>query len=142
MPWTNTSSSDSEASSNAIASDTKIDPVAAKTVAEILGEIVWLMTQDASARKLPLREVERQVMPAILLRLFHIQYMKVHGQSGLGGKPQLQCVRAELWAMCSKTVAARLDANPSATLTLADWQSGTERRTLASFTLFEKGGVQ
>lgn len=120
-----TSSSDNFA---ALAGD-RINPVAGKTVAEILGEIVWLMTQDASARDLPLREVERRLMPAILLRQFHIQYVKAVGQSGPNGKPQLQPVQAELWAMCSDDVAARLDEDPGAALTLADGRSGAQRRT-------------
>lgn len=52
----------------------EVDPAAGKTVAEILGEIVWLMTQDPSARDMPIREIERLVMPAILLQRFHIAY--------------------------------------------------------------------
>ena len=53
------------------------DPVAGKSVAEILGEIVWLMTQDPTARELPIREIERLVMPAILSRRFHIHYVRM-----------------------------------------------------------------
>ena len=55
------------------------DPVAGKTVAEILGEIVWLMTQDPSAHDMPISEIERLVMPAILLRRFHIEYVAQSG---------------------------------------------------------------
>ena len=35
--------------------DKRIDPVAGKSVAEIFGEIVWLMSQDAASRELRLR---------------------------------------------------------------------------------------
>ena len=70
------------------------DPVAGKTVAEILGEIVWLMTQDPSARDLPIREIERLVMPAILLRRFHIEYVARGAGTGAAPMP----IRVRLWA--------------------------------------------
>ena len=53
------------------------DPVAGKTVAEILGEIVWLMTQDPAGREMKVSEIESLVMPAILAKLFHIKYAQV-----------------------------------------------------------------
>ena len=43
-----------------------VDPVAGKTVAEILGEIVWLMTQDPTGREMKVAEIEALIMPAIL----------------------------------------------------------------------------
>ncbi len=59
-------------------SDTKhVDPVAGKTVAEILGEIVWLMTQDPAGREMKVAEIEALVMPAILAKRFHINYARV-----------------------------------------------------------------
>ena len=51
-----------------------VDPVAGKTVAEILGEIVWLMTQDTTGREMKVAEIEALVMPAILAKRFHIKY--------------------------------------------------------------------
>lgn len=54
-----------------------VDPVAGKTVAEILGEIVWLMTQDPAGREMKVSEIEALVMPAILARRFHIKYAQV-----------------------------------------------------------------
>ncbi|WER11200.1 toxin-activating lysine-acyltransferase [Rhodobacter capsulatus] len=54
-----------------------VDPVAGKTVAEILGEIVWLMTQDPAGREMKVAEIEALVMPAILARRFHIRYAQV-----------------------------------------------------------------
>lgn len=54
-----------------------VDPVAGKTVAEILGEIVWLMTQDPAGREMKVAEIEALVMPAILAKRFHIKYAKV-----------------------------------------------------------------
>ncbi|WP_158448511.1 toxin-activating lysine-acyltransferase [Jannaschia rubra] len=79
------------------------DPVAGKTVAEIMGEIVWLMTQDPSARDMPIREIERIVMPAILTRAFHISYIRVEA-TGV-----LQPVSVELNRSLR---AARADAEP------------------------------
>ena len=70
------------------------DPVAGKTVAEILGEIVWLMTQDSAARDLPIRDIERLVMPAILLRRFHIEYIARGAGTGAAPMP----VRVVIWA--------------------------------------------
>ena len=55
----------------------KTDPVAGKTVAEILGEIVWLMTQDPAGREMKVAEIEALVMPAILQQRFHIKYAQV-----------------------------------------------------------------
>lgn len=64
--------------SSHLQSDTKhVDPVAGKTVAEILGEIVWLMTQDPAGREMKVVEIEALVMPAILARRFHIKYAQV-----------------------------------------------------------------
>lgn len=54
-----------------------VDPVAGKTIAEILGEIVWLMTQDPAGREMKVAEIEALVMPAILARRFHIKYAQV-----------------------------------------------------------------
>lgn len=55
----------------------RVDPVAGKTVAEILGEIVWLMTQDLAGREMKVAEIEALVMPAILQKRFHIKYAQV-----------------------------------------------------------------
>jgi hemolysin-activating ACP:hemolysin acyltransferase len=54
-----------------------VDPVAGKSVAEIFGEIVWLMSQDKEARDLQIKDLEHLVMPAILLKQFHITYAPV-----------------------------------------------------------------
>lgn len=44
------------------------DPVLGKSVAEVFGEIVWLMTQDKTGRGYTIADLEHLVMPAILLR--------------------------------------------------------------------------
>ncbi|EAQ03517.1 hypothetical protein OB2597_02817 [Pseudooceanicola batsensis HTCC2597] len=46
-------------------------------MAEILGEIVWLMTEDPAGRETNVSEIESLVMPAILARRFHIKYAQV-----------------------------------------------------------------
>jgi hypothetical protein len=70
-----------------------IDPVAGKTVAEILGEIVWLMTQDPAGREMKVSEIESLVMPAILQKRFHIKYAQVPDVRRTGA-PKLQPVLA------------------------------------------------
>jgi hypothetical protein len=73
-----------------------VDPVAGKTVAEILGEIVWLMTQDPAGREMKVAEIEALVMPAILARRFHIKYAQVPDMRRLGATI-LQPVGVELF---------------------------------------------
>jgi cytolysin-activating lysine-acyltransferase len=45
---------------------------AARTVAEALGQIVWLLTQSPLHRELPLKELERSFMPAVLAEQFRV----------------------------------------------------------------------
>lgn len=124
-----------------------VDPVAGKSVAEIFGEIVWLMSQDKDARELPIKDLEWLVMPPILLRQFHITYAPVpEGRTVKGesvrpvadqgedavSEPRLQPVAVELYAMCSEVVAAALDSGAASrlALTIQEWRSGRNKRTL------------
>jgi hemolysin-activating ACP:hemolysin acyltransferase len=117
-----------------------VDPVAGKSMAEVFGEIVWLMSQDKDARDLPIRDLEWLVMPPILLKQFHITYApapsghSVRGEAvrsaAEAGKQNLQPVSVELFAMCSDAVAAALDANPGIRLSFQDWRSGPNKRVL------------
>lgn len=84
------------------------DPVSGKTVAEVLGEIVWLMTQDPAARALPVSEIERVVMPAILLRRFHVDYAIPH--PGAAPLP----VRVRVWGEAGPDAPTLVAALPSA----------------------------
>ena len=115
--------------------------MAGKTIAEIIGEIVWLMTQDKVMRELPIREIERLVMPGILLRQFHIKYAEVPAgytvqgdpvrkPDGAEAKPNLQPISVEIFAMVSDAVAAALEANPGVAMTLQDWRSGPHKKVL------------
>src|SRR6185295_19391904 len=87
----------------------------AKTVAQVLGEIAWLMTQSPRHKALALGDLEWLVMPAILLRQFRIFYK--------GEQP----VGVALWALVDKLVARRIDAGDRR-LTAVEWKSGTTMR--------------
>jgi cytolysin-activating lysine-acyltransferase len=87
----------------------------AKTVAQVMGEITWLMTQSPRHKAIPLGDLEWLVMPAILLRQFRMFYK--------GEQP----VGVALWALVDKLVAKRLDAGDRR-LTAAEWKSGTTMR--------------
>lgn len=86
-----------------------------KTVAQVLGEIVWLMTQSPRHKAVPLGDLEWLVMPAILLRQFRIFYK--------GEQP----VGVVLWALADELVARRIDAGDRR-LAAVEWKSGTSMR--------------
>lgn len=87
----------------------------AKTVAQVLGEIAWLMTQSPRHKAMTLGDLEWLVMPAILLRQFRIFYQ--------GDRP----VGVALWALADELVAKRIDAGDNR-LTAVEWKSGGLRR--------------
>ena len=86
-----------------------------KTVAQVLGEITWLMTQSPRHKAVPLGDLEWLVMPAILLRQFRIFYK--------GEQP----VGVALWALADDLVAKRIDANDRR-LAAVEWKSGANLR--------------
>jgi cytolysin-activating lysine-acyltransferase len=88
-----------------------------KTVAQVLGEITWLMTQSPRHKALSLGDLEWLVMPAILLRQF---WMFHHDE---------QPIAVALWALVDGLVAKRIDAGDKR-LTAAEWKSGTNTRTI------------
>jgi cytolysin-activating lysine-acyltransferase len=88
---------------------------APKTVAQVLGEIAWLMTQSPRHKAMALGDLEWLVMPAILLRQFRIFYK--------GEQP----VGVALWALVDELVARRIDAGDSR-LTAVEWKSGALMR--------------
>ncbi|ORE98482.1 toxin-activating lysine-acyltransferase [Aurantimonas sp. 22II-16-19i] len=113
----------------------------------MLGEIVWLMSQDKVERHRPISDLERQVMPAILYREFRIFYipqeMGLDSQPRLvkpeAGKPALEAdgdpglplmpIGAVLWAMVSDAVAKMIEENPKALEKLRpeQWRSGSQK---------------
>src|SRR5258707_5858537 len=90
---------------------------APKTVAQVLGEITWLMTQSPRHKAMALGDLEWLLMPAILLRQFRIFYS--------GEQP----VGVALWALVDDLVAKRIDAGDRR-LTAVEWKSGTHMRII------------
>ena len=86
-----------------------------KTVAAVLGEIIWLMTQSPRHKMLPLADLEWMVMPPVLLKQFRIYYS--------GDRP----VGVVLWALVDDAVGKRLHAGEKR-LAPAEWKCGTHRR--------------
>ncbi|MBR1122936.1 toxin-activating lysine-acyltransferase [Bradyrhizobium lablabi] len=86
-----------------------------KTVAQVLGEITWLMTQSPRHKQLALGDLEWLVMPAILLKQFRLFYK--------GEQP----VGVALWALADDIVAKRIDAG-DVRLTAVEWKSGANMR--------------
>jgi cytolysin-activating lysine-acyltransferase len=91
------------------------DALPSKTVAQVLGEITWLMTQSPRHKAIPLGDLEWLLMPAILLRQFRIFYK--------GEQP----VGVALWALADETVAKRIDAGDNR-LSAVEWKSGSNLR--------------
>jgi cytolysin-activating lysine-acyltransferase len=88
---------------------------APKTVAQVLGEMVWLMTQSPRHKAVPIGDLEWLLMPAILLRQFRIFYK--------GEQP----VGVALWALADELVTKRIDAGDRR-LSAVEWKSGTNLR--------------
>jgi cytolysin-activating lysine-acyltransferase len=88
-----------------------------KTVAQVLGEITWLMTQSPRHKAIPLGDLEWLVMPALLLRQFRIFYK--------GEQP----VGVALWALADDLVARRIDAGDKR-LAAVEWKSGSNMRII------------
>lgn len=84
---------------------------ASPTMATLLGEIVWLLTQSPSHRHLFLADLEWAVMPALLLRQIHLFRSK--------GK----VVGLALWASVSDEVDARLSSGVTRLAPL-EWKGG------------------
>jgi cytolysin-activating lysine-acyltransferase len=88
-----------------------------KTVAQVLGEIAWLMTQSPRHKAVPIGDLEWLLMPAILLRQFRIFYQ--------GEQP----VGVALWALADGLVAKRIDAGDTR-LSAVEWKSGSNMRII------------
>jgi cytolysin-activating lysine-acyltransferase len=86
-----------------------------KTVAQVFGEIAWLMTQSPRHKAILLGDLEWLVMPALLLRQFRIFYK--------GEQP----VGVALWALADELVAKRIDAGDKR-LAAVEWKSGSNLR--------------
>jgi len=111
-----------------------VDPVAGKTVAEILGEIVWLMTQDPAGREMKVAEIEALVMPAILMRQFKIEYAYVNA-GAQAAKKALQPISVTIFALFSKEKVTETKAGPSVTDSQINEKNGTPKMEVMKFTL-------
>jgi cytolysin-activating lysine-acyltransferase len=101
--------------SRTVAGHTQSPTEPSKTVAQVLGEIAWLMTQSPRHKAVPLGDLEWLVMPALLLRQFRIFYK--------GEQP----VGVALWALADELVAKRIDAGDKR-LAAVEWKSGINMR--------------
>jgi cytolysin-activating lysine-acyltransferase len=107
----------SAANGSHIAGSTHAQAASPKTVSQVLGEIIWLMTQSPRHKALPLGDLEWLVMPAILLRQFRIFYK--------GEQP----VGVALWALVDEIVAKRIDTGDKR-LSAVEWKNGTSVRII------------
>ncbi|WP_155847769.1 toxin-activating lysine-acyltransferase [Asticcacaulis benevestitus] len=82
-----------------------------KTVAQVLGEITWLMTQSPLHKQLFIGDLEWFAMPAILLEQFRVW-----------NGPNSPAAVA-LWATVSEETEARLEAG-GGKLSPDEWQNG------------------
>lgn len=103
-----------------------VPPAADKTVAAVIGEIVWLMSQSPEFKQYLIADLDWLVMPPVLLRQFRLFYHE--------GKPAA-CV---LWAKVSDEVEARLSAG-APTVRPADWRSGERFRIVRTIAPFGGG---
>jgi cytolysin-activating lysine-acyltransferase len=90
---------------------------AAKTLSQVLGEIVWLMSQSPLHKTMLIADLEWMVMTPVLLQQFRLYYDS--GDAKQGPKP----IGVVLWAEVDSEVAGRL-AQGVSRLRPQDWKSG------------------
>lgn len=107
-------------------------PGAPRTVAEALGQVVWLLSQSPVHRELKIRDLEWSFMPAILLEQFRI--FRFGPLPGLDDPSKLvpanfnkQSIEqmplgVAIWAKLSAEAEAKVENGEH--LTLEDWRSG------------------
>ena len=87
------------------------------TVAQVLGEIVWLLSQSSGFKEIKISSLESRIMPALLLKQFRIFYDAKH-----------QPVGCAIWALLNEAVARRIEdgiGNGNVLLNdLNEWKSG------------------
>lgn len=104
------------------------------TVADVLGQIVWLLTQSPMHRELKLKDLEWSFMPAIAhgqFRIFRlgptpgIEREMVQGLQALGMDPgglESLPLGVAVWAKLSEAAERKLEGNER--LSHEDWRSG------------------
>ncbi|MCG2842127.1 toxin-activating lysine-acyltransferase [Sandaracinobacter sp. RS1-74] len=83
-----------------------------RTVAQVLGEIVWLLTQSPVHKTLFISDLEWAIMPALLFEQFRIFYNN--------GQP----AGLVLWASVSEQTELRLESGGPIRLRPDEWKSG------------------
>lgn len=107
---------------------------APRTVAEALGQVVWLLSQSPLHRELKLKDLEWSFMPAILREQFRIfRFGPLPGMENIDpasfapmgmskeGLEQLP-LGVAIWAYLSESAEKKLEEGEH--LALEDWQSG------------------
>lgn len=109
-------------------------PGTPRTVAEALGQIVWLLSQSPMHRELKIKTLEWSFMPAVLYEQFRVfRFGPLPGSENLDpaqfaklgltkeGLEQMP-LGVAIWAKLSEEAEARLDAGEQ--LKAEDWRSG------------------
>lgn len=91
-----------------------------RTVAAMLGEVVWLMTQSPSHKTFFLSDLEWLAMAPIMLKQFRVFYATDKSE---GADEQSRPIGVVLWALVDEEVEQRLAAG-NAKLRPQDWRSG------------------
>lgn len=112
----------------------KPPPGVPRTVAEALGQIVWLLSQSPLHRELKIKELEWSFMPAVLYEQFRVfRFGPLPGSENLDpasfaklgltkeGLEQMP-LGVAIWAKLSEDAEARLEAGEK--LKAEDWKSG------------------
>ena len=109
-------------------------PGTPRTIAEALGQIVWLLSQSPLHRELPIKALEWSFMPAILAEQFRIFRFgplpsvgtldpTLLGAAGLMQQSLEQLpLGVAIWAKLSAAAEAKLEAGEH--LTPEEWRSG------------------
>jgi cytolysin-activating lysine-acyltransferase len=109
-------------------------PGVPRTIAEALGQIVWLLSQSPTHRELRIRDLEWSFMPAVALEQFRIfRFGPLPGSenldpatfaaSGLSKQALEQTpLGVAIWAKLSEAAEAKLEKGEH--LSPAEWRSG------------------
>ena len=94
-----------------------------KTVANMLGEITWLMTQSPRHKTFFLSDLEWMAMAPIMLNQFRVFYATDTEAEKATGKPASRPIGVALWAFVNEDVEARL-ASGNSRMRPQDWKCG------------------
>ncbi|MFZ4604150.1 MAG: toxin-activating lysine-acyltransferase [Caulobacterales bacterium] len=98
-------------------------PFQPKTVAQILGEVTWLLTQSPIHKQLFIGDLEWFAMPAILLEQFRVFYGPIPPNAPPGATPTPAAIA--LWAFVSPETDARLEGE-AFKIAPHEWNAGDQ----------------